>query len=409
MDGPVRRIVKPDEDRVIIAGAGPAGCTVALYLAQRGVDVLLLEAEATLPIDLRASTFHPPTLDMLDELGVTERMLPLGLISPTYQYRDRRSGEAAVFDLGVLAGVTAHPYRLQCEQYKMTQVAVRMLEALPTARVLFGHRVEQIEQHADRVVVHCETQDRGFVSFTGAYLVGTDGANSRVRKALCIDFEGFTYPERFLVVSTAFDFAASLPNLSNVNYVSDPDEWCVLLRTPSLWRVLVPTDPDADETLLLSDAYIEERLQRIVPQTLAYEIGHRTLYRVHQRVARRYRSRRVLLAGDAAHINNPLGGMGMNGGLHDAFSLAAKLATILDGSGDDALLDLYERQRRGICIRFIQDQTIRNKQLMEERDPSAQAERQREFMRIAADPERARAFLLRTSMIQSLRDADAIA
>ena len=393
---------------VIIAGAGPAGCTIALYLARRGIPVVLLEAEPELPLDLRASTFHPPTLDMLEGLGLTERLLSLGLVSPTYQYRDRRTGEAAVFDLGLLADATNHPYRLQCEQYKLTQLAVEMLRALPVARVLFDHRVEQVEQADERVLVHCETPASGFVSFAGSYLIGADGANSRVRKSQCIDFEGFTYPERFLVVSTPFDFTRALPRLSNVNYVSDPEEWCVLLRTPSLWRVLVPTDPAASEEELLSEAFIQQRLHRIVAKRGAYLIEHRTLYRVHQRVARHYCRGRVLLVGDAAHINNPLGGMGMNGGLHDAFSLAEKLAQLHEGVGGIDLLGLYERQRRGICVRFIQEHTIRNKHLLEERDPRRQAQRHEEFMRIAADPELARAFLLRTSMIQSLRDAAAI-
>jgi 3-(3-hydroxy-phenyl)propionate hydroxylase len=393
---------------VLIAGAGPAGCAAALYLAQRGVPVIVLEGEAQLPLDLRASTFHPPTLDMLDAIGVTERLIPQGLVARTYQYRDRRTGEAAIFDLGVLADVTRHPYRLQCEQFKMTQVVVEMLKSYPHAQVLFNHRVEQIAQDADGVTVYAETPEDGFREFRGSYLIGGDGANSRVRKSLAINFQGFTYPERFLVVSTPFEFADAFPNLSYVNYVSDPEEWCVLLRTPTLWRVLVPTDPAARDADLLSDAFIQDRLHHLAEHQGDFAIGHRTLYRVHQRVAERWRVGRVLLVGDACHINNPLGGMGMNGGLHDTFNLVEKLHAILRGEGDGSLLDLYERQRRTICIRFVQDHTIRNKKLMEEKDPDLQRRRQAEFMATAADPARAREFLLRTSMIQSLRDAAAI-
>jgi 3-(3-hydroxy-phenyl)propionate hydroxylase len=394
---------------VLIAGAGPAGCAAALYLARRGIPVVVLEGEAQLPLDLRASTFHPPTLDMLDDLGVTERLIPQGLVARTYQYRDRRSGDAAIFDLGVLADVTRHPYRLQCEQFKMTQVVVAMLRDYPHAQVLFNHRVEQVMQDDGGVTVYAETPDSGFRGFRGSYLIGADGANSRVRKSLAIDFEGFTYPERFLVVSTPFEFADAFPRLSYVNYVADPHEWCVLLRTPTLWRVLLPTDPEARDPDLLSDAFIQDRLHHLVDAPGDFAIGHRTLYRVHQRVAARWRVGRVLLVGDACHINNPLGGMGMNGGLHDTFNLVEKLAAIVDGHGDTALLDLYERQRRSICVRFVQEHTIRNKKLMEERDPDAQRKRQAEFMATAADPTRARDFLLRTSMIQSLRDAAEIA
>jgi 3-(3-hydroxy-phenyl)propionate hydroxylase len=290
----------------------------------------------------------------------------------------------------------------------MTQVAVAMLREHPHAQVLFDHRVEQVAQDADGVTVHAETPHEGFRSFRGAFLIGADGANSRVRKSLAVNFEGFTYPERFLVVSTPYDFAEAFPNLSYVNYVSDPDEWCVLLRTPTLWRVLVPTDPAARDADLLSDAFIQERLHHLVDRPGDFEIGHRTLYRVHQRVATTWRVGRVALVGDACHINNPLGGMGMNGGLHDAFNLAEKLHAVLTGEADVALLDRYERQRRTICVRFVQEHTIRNKRLMEEKDPDLQRRRQAEFMATAADPARAREFLLRTSMIQSLADAAAI-
>lgn len=391
-------------DDVVIAGAGPAGCTVALFFAQRGYRVRLLEAEATLPIDLRASTFHPPSLDLLDTLSVSEKLLPIGLVSPTYQYRDRRTGEIAEFDLSVLSGETRHPYRLQCEQYKMTQVACEMLKDYPTARVEFSHRVTGVEQEADRVRVRASTPS-GEIAFEGRYLVGADGASSAVRRALDIPFEGFTYPERFLVVSTPFDFTAVFDRLANVNYVSDPEEWCVILKTLTLWRILFPTSPEADEAQLLSDGYIQSRLHHLFEKPGDYEVAHRTLYRVHQRVATRYREGRVLLAGDAAHINNPLGGMGMNGGLHDAFNLSEKLLAVLEGRADETILDLYDRQRRTIAQKFVQEHTIRNKQLMEARDVDAQRRRQQEFMRMAEDPALAKQFLMKTSMIQSLRES----
>ena len=391
---------------VIIAGAGPVGCTAALRLAQAGVPVVLLESLAELPLTLRASTFHPPSIDMLDELGMAKPLQALGLVCRYYQYRDRRTGEIAEFDLEVLRGATRHPYRLQAEQWKYTQLVWRELtEKYPHAECRFNAVVKGVHQAQDGVEVL--VWENGLEKIlAGSFLIAADGADSAVRKAVAITYEGFTYPEKFLVASTPFPLETKFNRLALVNYISDPQEWLVLLKTPTLWRVLIPTDPAIqDDNKLLSDEWIQARLQHMAPHTTAYEIGHRTLYRVHQRVARSYCRGRVLLAGDAAHVNNPLGGMGMNGGIHDAWSLAEQLIGIHHGGDAAVLLDKYDRQRRGICLRFVQEHTISNKKLMEEKDPDQQAKRQAEFMATAADPEKARAFLLKTSMLQSLKEA----
>ncbi|WP_446830761.1 FAD-dependent oxidoreductase [Candidatus Foliamicus sp.] len=392
---------------VLIAGAGPVGCTAALALARAGVSVILVEGCDSLPLELRASTFHPPTLDLLDDLDLTRRLIPLGLITRDYQYRDRASGEAAIFDLGLLADDTGHPYRLQCEQYKLTQVVCEMLKDYPNAQVLFGRQVIGARQDGDRARMLCFTGEQEEL-YTGRYLIGADGANSAVRKSLTMRYVGFTYPEKFLVLSTPFDFAAHMENLSNVNYVADPDEWCVLLRTSDLWRVLLPTAPGEPDEKFLAPEYAQERLNAVVPRDEPYEVVHRTLYWVHQRVAETYRVGNIAIAGDAAHINNPLGGMGMNGGIQDAIVLAEKLIAILREGASEELLDVYDVQRRTIATEFIQKQTIQNKERMESLDPDAQRKRQAEFMRTAADPERARAFLLQTSMIEAWRDSVAL-
>ena len=238
---------------------------------------------------------------------------------------------------------------------------------------------------------------------SGSFAIAADGADSALRKAVAITYEGFTWPEKFLVASTSFPLETQFERLSSVNYISDPQEWIVLLRTPTLWRVLVPTAPGLSDEEVLSDRYIQDRLHYMAPHDGDFEITHRTLYRVHQRVARTYRRGRVLLAGDAAHINNPLGGMGMNGGIHDAWNLADKLIRIHGGAEAGDLLDLYDRQRREICLRYVQEQTIQNKQQMEEKDPNRQAKRQAELMAIAADPARARDFLMKSSMLLALQ------
>lgn len=389
---------------VLIAGAGPVGCTVALYLAQKGVPVVLLDSSSKLPEDLRASTFHPPTLDQLAKLGLTERLIPQGLIVRDFQFRERRTGEIAAFDLSCLAGETDHPYRLQCEQYKMTREVVSMLAQYPHARFSSGSRVLGYRETDDGVeaLVFDGVNE---VHLQGSFLIGCDGANSRIRQASGTLFEGLTYPERFLVVSTRFPFEDHFDNLSWVNYVSDPEEWCVMLKTRDLWRVQVPTSGDDDPEMLLSDAFIEDRLQHLHPRNGPYEVVHRTLYKVHQRVAETYRvGHRVLLAGDAAHVNNPLGGMGMNGGIHDAINLGEKLRAIITLGADlDHQLDTYNKQRRQICVDFIQRKTRENKAMMETDDAQLRADRQQKYMQIASDPEREKAYLMESSMIDCLR------
>ncbi len=392
------------KDPVIIAGAGPVGCTLALYLARNDIPVILLEAEAELPEDLRASTWHPPTLDMLDELEITEDLIATGLIVPNYQYRDRRTGEYADFDLSVLGDATKHHYRLQAEQFRLTRIVVPILDKMSNAEVRFEHKVDGVTQTDDAVFVDVETPD-GRETLRGSVVFGGDGANSAVRRKASIEFEGFTYPEKFLVASTPYPLQDHFPGLAWVNYVADPDEWCVLLRCNNLWRCLFPTKPGDTNEKLLSDEYIQERLHFLADIDGDFEIGHRTLYNVHQRVATQYRIGRVLLGGDAAHVNNPLGGMGMNGGIHDAINLGEKLVMISKGEANDDILDLYDRQRRIICKKFVQAQTIANKKALEEKDPEAQRKAQEHHMKTAADPALAKQFLMRSSMIDSVRES----
>ncbi len=396
---------------LLIAGSGPCGSTLALALAQQGIPVMVLEKSPQLPRDLRASTFHPPTLEMLDTLGVAQTMIDQGLIVDRYQYRDRRSGEVAEFAMQLIADETRFPFRLQLEQYEMTHIVNAKLQEYPHAQVLFEHEVLEAHQSDTEVTVSVNTPD-GIKAFSTPFLIGADGASSRVRKAAGIGFGGFTYDEKFLVLSTPFPFEEVFENLSWVNYVADPDEWCVILRTEKIWRVLFPVFPQGpdEESWLLSDEHVQQRLQHLHAKGSPYEVGHRTLYNVHQRVSESYVNGRIVLAGDACHINNPLGGMGMNGGIHDAMNLADKFTAVINaGNSFRDALARYDRQRRELAVKFVQEHTINNKKLMESTDPDIQNKRQRMLMETAADPERAKAFIRERAMIDCVRDSLAVA
>ena len=389
---------------VLIAGGGPAGIVAGVALAAAGLDVVVLEAGATHASDLRASTLHPPTLDYLATLGIAQDLYPIGLKSPEYKFFNRQTGACITFDLSEIADVSEHPYRLQCEQYKLTDVGSRRIGD----RLLFSHRVTGAKQTQTGVDVQAETPD-GPRGFHAKYVIACDGAGSVLRKSLDIGFDGFTYEEKFLCLSTDVPMEDRLPGICNVNYMADPTEWLVLLRAPSAWRVLVPARADVPDAELLTDAKRDEVFARLLKTDETIETLHRTIYRVHQRVAKSYRTGRIILAGDAAHLNNPIGGFGMNSALHDIRNLSDKLVRILKHGESEDLLDLYERQRRTVMQEFIQAQSIRNKRTMEMSSAESSEDLEGELRRNAEDPVLRRDYLLRQSMYSSVKREHEIA
>jgi 3-(3-hydroxy-phenyl)propionate hydroxylase len=401
-----------DSERVLIAGGGPTGMAAALFLTARGVPVTLFERSTTAHADPRAATYHPPSLELLEPSGVTAELHERGIVARTWQWRDRQEGLVAEFDLQRLANDTRFPYRLQCEQHKLVAMLERRVAASPLATIRHGAELVEVQQDAQGVLVTLQQADGSRSEQRGSWLVGADGGRSVVRKTQEIDFAGFTWPERFLVITTTFDFEPL--GFAYSSYTMDPVEWTATFKVPGedergVWRCVFPTDPAAPEAELLDFARASERLAGFVPQSRSARVVHTNLYAVHQRVAASYRRGRVLLAGDAAHVNNPLGGMGLNFGLHDAANLAERLARVWHGEAAAELLDQYDRQRRAVAQQFLQAQTIAKKQTLEERDPARRAARKREMRRIAADPQRAHGYLLRTAMIEGLRAAAAIA
>lgn len=395
--------------QVLIAGAGPVGSVAAYILAKAGLDVVLLEGAPYCLEDLRASTMHAATLEMLDQLGVVEEVIEQGLLAPVYQYRDRQTQETFSFDLGEISDVTRFPYRLQCEQHKLARLLTAKMQGMDNVQVLFNHRIVYFEQDDKSVRVSVETPFE-IKHFEADYLIAADGANSIIRKWLNIEFSGFTYPEKFLTLSTKYPVENHFENLSYVNYIADPDEWMVVLRVPGLWRVQISCSQDTDDQELVSDESKTALFDRLMGDGKSIETAHRTVYRVHQRVVTRFNHQRVLLVGDAAHLNNPLGGFGMNSGIHDAWNACEKLLDIFqNGSEPEPLLDRFDRQRRTIMNEFIQAQTIRNKKMMEAKTPEDRRAFKDEMETIFKDDERRRDYLLTQSMINSLKRAESIA
>jgi 3-(3-hydroxy-phenyl)propionate hydroxylase len=393
-----------ENDRVIIAGAGPVGCTSALYLAQKGIPVTLLEACDSLPEDLRASTYHSPTLDMLDDLGVVDKLIEMGVVCPKWQYRDRRDDWMVEWDLGVLKNDTRHPYRLQCEQFKLTGIIVEELKKFENVDVRFNAAAVSADQDEHGVTLALKTPS-GTEDLNGRYLIAADGASSAIRTSQGIGFSGLTFPELWLCVSTEFKFEDHFENLAPVSYCAAEDFWFLLLRVPGMWRVLMPSRQGQTAEELVTDKSVQELMHQVLPISGDYETIHRTAYSVHQRVADSYQKGRIFLAGDAAHLNNPLGGMGMNGGVHDGLNISEKIARVWSGEADEQVLDLYEGERKPIALDYVQKTTMNNKAMLEESDPAVRKIRQDELQAIASDPEKAREFLFGSSMMASLQSA----
>ncbi len=401
-------------DRVIVVGAGPVGLCLSLALAQEGVAVTLVESlgdDNFLEQVPRAGTNHPATLEMFDRIGLYEKIEPRGIIAPVFHYWDRHENALiAAFDHIHLKDDTRFPYVLQCERIKIVEEALKMAKAHPLIDLRLRTTFTAFEQDADGVTAHLTNPAGEDEVIKGRYIVSGEGARSIIRKDLGIDFEGFTYPDRTLNIEVAYDFRKH--GYAERNYISDPDEWSNLFHwkgPPDRWRVHFPTASEEDPEALQRPEALQARLQGFLPKAGDYEIVGSNLYTVHQRVATRFRSGRAILAGDSAHVNSPIGAMGMNSGVHDAFNLADKLVKILRKEVGDEVLDRYERQRRHVAVQHTQAETIRNKRVLAEKDPAVRKKNHDQLRRISEDPKLARAFLLRTSLFESLREAEQIA
>lgn len=397
---------------VAVIGGGPAGLSAALALGLQNIPVILLEGEPGLTRDLRAGSYHPPTLEMLSALGIGEALHARGIIVPDWQIRDRVEGVVAQFDLSLLKDETPYPYRLHLEQHQLTPLLLnRIQQAAPSVEVRFSQKVTSFDQDNDRVILHIEGHPDQLASF----VIGADGARSAIRRSMEIEFEGFTWPERFVVASTTYDLGAV--GFSGAGYIADPEHWAAVFHVPDsgppgIWRLAYPSDPEVPDEEALAPESVQQRLHTILEYTKAdppggtFEIRYVSSYRVHQRVAKNFVKGRAVLVGDAAHVNNPLGGMGLNCSIHDAVNLAAKLGDIwYRGADHEIEFDRYNRQRRTVNIKAVQAMSIRNKRLLEERDVKVRHERLDELRALVADPVRTKQYLMDTSMINSVREA----
>ncbi|MQA10393.1 MAG: FAD-dependent monooxygenase [Pseudonocardiaceae bacterium] len=388
---------------VIVAGAGPVGMVAAAWLVGAGIPVVLVEAEPVPKTDWRASTFHAATLELLERLDITDAMREEGLAVPVYHFRDRRAGLIAEFDFTLLADETRYPYRLQLNQQHLVRMLYERLSQQDGVRLMFGAQVVDVSTDATGATAVVRTAD-GTHSLRGSHLIGADGAASTVRQALDIGFDGYTYPERFLIASTTLDLREQVPGLAYVNYVADPIQWLFILRTQESWRAVWPVPAEQSPTEATSEATLQAQFQALAPYEPGYPIVDSQLYNVHQRVASTFRRGNVMLVGDAAHINSPIGGVGLNSGIHDAVDVARRIVRIRAGDGDpEAELDTFAEIRRRVAVEYVQADTQRNTERLKEADEARRKATHEQMRAIAADPDRARDYMRRVSLLESVR------
>jgi len=391
----VTQMTKP----IIIAGAGPVGLYAALLLIRDGFRVIVLEKHTGFVLNRRASTFHPATLDLLEPLGLSEPLVARGSIFSGWQYMIHGTKNHAVFDLESIRDVTSHPYRLQCEQYYFSDLALEILLQSPLFEIRFGHAIIGLEDEGDTVRVHAG-KPGGEYEVSTPWLIAADGGNSTVRQQLGLAFEGSVLSTTSITLELNHPFQDDIAGLLGVNYVWTETGYYSLIQIRDLWRFTYSPDPEQPLSRALSPLAVQAHVQSVFPKLQPYELLHVDHYTLQQRCLESFRAGRVLFVGDAAHLNSPTGGMGMNAGIHDANCLVEHLLPVLRGA-DAALLDRFSRRRQTIALEEIQRLSERNYRWHRETNPEKRMEIWLELQEIVSDSQKTRDFLLDSSMIRS--------
>jgi 2-polyprenyl-6-methoxyphenol hydroxylase-like FAD-dependent oxidoreductase len=375
-----------DETEVLVAGAGPVGLVLALALTRRGIAVRVLEKREALSAASRASTFHPPTLDALHQLGVLAPLLPEGVRVDRILWREVETGATAGIDLGMLGAETGFPFRWHREQQDLTPA---LLAALPPGCVRFGAGVTALSQ--DDAGVTLRAADGS--THRARYAVGCDGASGVVRDLAGIGVEGSDYAHRVLRILTPRDLREDVPGLDGLGYLYDAAGSCSLLRMPEVWRLIFRVPPEMSDADAMEEAHARGRIGRFLPGLQQLEIAGRDVYGVKRAMATAYRAGRVLLAGDAAHLTNTRGGMNMNAGIHDAMTLAATLDHVLGGDAELLLRDWAEAR-----LSVVRDALLPRSEGRVVADPSAEVARM-----AALTPDQALVWAREASMLDMAR------
>jgi 2-polyprenyl-6-methoxyphenol hydroxylase-like FAD-dependent oxidoreductase len=372
---------------VIVSGAGPVGLMVALGLARAGVKVTLVDAAPAINDSPRAAIYYPTTLDVLERYGLLEDALSLGYKSTEFQFRAPAKGTIIKLDTSVLKGAVRYPFNLHLGQHILAELVLRHLNRHRHAKVRWNTKLMGLEQDERGVTARVETST-GPRELRANWLIGSDGARSTVRKVLGLTFDGHTWPDRFVATNVIFNFEKY--GFAPINQISDSLNWAVVARLgrPNIWRCTFGEDSSLPEDEVLRR--IPERYAAILPGPDPYEIVAASPYRVHERCVPKLRVGRVLLAGDAAHVCNPCGGMGLTTGIIDAVELADALHAVISGETDDTILDFYSEERRRAFLECTTLVASNIKRVLSEKDPQKRFQDEEAYRSAANDVETGR-------------------
>ena len=340
---------------VIVAGAGPVGLTAAIDLAQRGIDVLVLDEDYTVSVGSRAICWSKRTLEILDRLGCAERLLDKGVrwnVGRVF-FRDEQ-----VYEFNMLPeSGHRHPAFINLQQYWVEQFLVERVGELPQAELRWKNKVVGVTQQPDRVAVRVATPD-GEYTVHADWLIVADGARSPIRGMLGLDTDGQVFRDRFLIadILMSSDFPAERW------FWFDPpfhrNQSALLHRqADNVWRVDFQLGWDADPDEEKKPEKILPRLKSMLGANARFEIEWASVYTFQCRRMRNFRHARVLFTGDAAHLVSPFGARGANSGIQDIDNLAWKLELVLEDLAPPTLLDTFDAERRHAADENIRQTT----------------------------------------------------
>ena len=343
----------PVHHAVVIVGAGPVGMAAAMDFARRGRNVLVLDDDNTVSVGSRAICFAKRTLEIMDRLGVGERLLERGII---WKIGKVFCGEDEVYRFDLLPE-DGHkmPAFINLQQYHFEKAQTDSLSVSDKVEIRWRNRVTNVADKGDHVVVEIETPD-GHYKLTADYVLAADGARSAIRKMLDLDFRGQVFRDRFLIADVIMKADFPTERWFWFDPPFNPGQSALLhMQADNVWRIDLQLGWDADPEEEKKPERVIPRLQRMLGEDVEFELEWVSVYTFQCRRLERFRHGRVLFLGDAAHQVSPFGARGANSGVQDADNLVWKLDCVLSGLADEHLLDSYDAERV-----FAADENIMN-------------------------------------------------